>query len=174
MTALRPNNQLSLGLPEPEPTFMQRRGGEAASVVQQGVETVTAETNPEAPASDRLIERICQNANIEAAVRRVMSNKGAPGVDRMSTRELPEYLRRHWPRIREQLLAGTYRPQAVRSVAIDKPGGGTRMLGIPTVLEPASPMAIGAGRAAPSVLSRPQPTISLFHHPSPEREVVLG
>jgi RNA-directed DNA polymerase len=144
MTASRPNNQLSLDLPHSgrheDTPFMHRRRGEASAGVQQGVEAATAEANPEAPASDqlgesRLMELICQTENIEAAVRRVMSNKGAPGIDRMSTRELPEYLRLHWPRVHEQLLAGEYQPQAVRSVAIDKPGGGTRMLGIPTVLD---------------------------------------
>jgi RNA-directed DNA polymerase len=53
----------------------------------------------------------------------------------MTVEALPDYLRRKWPKIREQLLVGTYRPQTVRRVKIPKPGGGVRKLGIPTVLD---------------------------------------
>ena len=53
----------------------------------------------------------------------------------MSVGELPGYLKEHWPAIRDQLLSGTYRPQAVRRVEIPKPDGGVRQLGIPTVLD---------------------------------------
>jgi len=70
-----------------------------------------------------------------AAYSRVMRNKGAPGVDSMPVTALKGYLQEEWPRIREELLAGKYRPQPVRKVEIPKPGGGTRMLGIPTVLD---------------------------------------
>jgi RNA-directed DNA polymerase len=134
MTASRQNNQLQLDLSQ-EPTFAAGRRGEAAVDRLQGVEAATVERIAEAPTSDRLMERICDHANIELAVRRVMANKGAAGVDRVSTRELPRYMRTHWPAIRQHLLNGTYRPQPVRSVAIDKPDGGVRMLGIPTVLD---------------------------------------
>jgi RNA-directed DNA polymerase len=65
-----------------------------------------------------------------------MRNGGAPGVDGMTVNELMPYCRKHWARIREELLSGTYIPQSVRRVEIPKPGGtGTRMLGIPTVLD---------------------------------------
>jgi group II intron reverse transcriptase/maturase len=70
-----------------------------------------------------------------AAYSRVVSNKGAPGVDDMPVTILKGYLQQEWPRIREELLAGKYHPQPVRKVEIPKPGGGTRMLGIPTVLD---------------------------------------
>ena len=53
----------------------------------------------------------------------------------MTVRELPDYLKRHWPAIREQLLSGTYRPYPVKRVEIDKPGGGVRKLWVPTVLD---------------------------------------
>jgi retron-type reverse transcriptase len=65
----------------------------------------------------------------------VQANKGAPGVDGMTVDELPASLREHWPAIREQLLKMTYRPSPVREVYVPKPGGGQRMLGIPTVLD---------------------------------------
>ena len=64
------------------------------------------------------------------------ANKGSPGVDGMTIAEIADYLKQHWPAIREQLLSGTYEPQPVRRVEIPKPdGGGVRKLGIPTVLD---------------------------------------
>ncbi|HYU32740.1 MAG TPA: group II intron maturase-specific domain-containing protein [Thermoanaerobaculia bacterium] len=69
------------------------------------------------------------------ALRRVLQNKGAPGVDGMTVGELPGYLRTHWPEIRAALLNGSYRPQPVLRKEIPKPGGGVRELGIPTVLD---------------------------------------
>lgn len=83
-----------------------------------------------------LIEQVVRRDNLLAAYERVRANKGAPGVDGVSVDELADFCRRHWPRIREQLLGGTYVPQPVRKVEIPKPGGGgVRMLGIPTVLD---------------------------------------
>ena len=58
-----------------------------------------------------------------------------PGIDGMTVEALPGYLRMHWPRLREELLAGRYQPQPVKRVTIPKPGGGERELGIPTVLD---------------------------------------
>src|SRR5690625_3650102 len=70
------------------------------------------------------------------ALRRVQANQGAPGVDGMTVDELLPYLHLEWPRIKEELLNGTYKPAPVRTVEIPKPGGkGTRMLGIPTALD---------------------------------------
>ena len=96
--------------------------------------TVTRETYW-AEAETRLIEEIVSRANMHKAYNRVVSNKGAAGVDNMSTGHLKGYLQTEWPRIKEELLNGTYTPQPVRKVEIPKPGGGTRMLGIPTVLD---------------------------------------
>jgi group II intron reverse transcriptase/maturase len=81
------------------------------------------------------MEEIVNRANMQKAYNRVVSNKGAAGVDNMSTGQLKGYLQTDWPRIKEELLNGTYKPQPVRKVEIPKPGGGTRMLGIPTVLD---------------------------------------
>lgn len=86
-------------------------------------------------AATGLMEKIVSRGNMMAAYSRVVSNKGAPGVDDMSVTALKGYLQEEWLRIKEELLAGTYHPQPVRKVEIPKPGGGTRMLGIPTVLD---------------------------------------
>src|SRR6266702_1322860 len=88
-----------------------------------------------AEAETRLMEEIISRANMQKAYNRVISNKGAAGVDNMSTGQLKGYLQTDWPRIKEEMLNGTYNPQPVRKVEIPKPGGGTRMLGIPTVLD---------------------------------------
>lgn len=82
-----------------------------------------------------LMEEIISRSNMKKAYNRVVSNKGAAGVDRMTTGQLRGHLQINWPLIREALLNGTYVPQPVRKVEIPKPGGGTRMLGIPTVLD---------------------------------------
>lgn len=85
--------------------------------------------------TDRLMERVVERGNAITALKRVRQNKGSPGVDGMTVDELPSRLREHWKAIREQLLAGTYQPRPVRRHEIPKPGGGSRMLGIPTVLD---------------------------------------
>lgn len=83
-----------------------------------------------------LWERMLSPGNLAGALRRVEANKGAPGADGMTTRELRPWLREHWAGVREALDAGTYRPLPVRRVVIPKPGGrGERMLGVPTVLD---------------------------------------
>lgn len=85
-------------------------------------------------ASD-LMERVLSRSNLQAALKRVRQNKGSPGIDEMMVEELPDYLREHWPALREQLLAGCYQPQAVKRQLIPKSGGGMRELGIPSVLD---------------------------------------
>jgi retron-type reverse transcriptase len=69
------------------------------------------------------------------ALRRVEQNAGAAGIDGMTTDELRSWLHEHWPAVRVRLEAGTYRPQPVRRVAIPKPSGGERLLGVPTALD---------------------------------------
>ena len=83
----------------------------------------------------KLMEQVVGRSNMVAAYRRVTSNGGAGGIDKMTVCELQGYLREKWPSIKEQLLEGTYRPQAVRGVEIPKPHGGMRLLGIPTVID---------------------------------------
>jgi group II intron reverse transcriptase/maturase len=69
------------------------------------------------------------------AWKRVKGNGGSPGVDGMTVQELPAFLRAHWERIRDELVAGRYQPSPIRRVEIPKSGGGVRELGIPTVLD---------------------------------------
>ena len=83
---------------------------------------------------DRTTDRdVCERKNLEEALKRVMANKGSPGVDGMTVHKLPDYLRVQWPTIRQQLLSGTYQSQPVKRVEIPKPDGGVRKLGIATV-----------------------------------------
>jgi RNA-directed DNA polymerase len=82
-----------------------------------------------------LMERVVERENAIKALKRVRRNKGSPGTDGMRVDELEPYLREHWGVVREQLLAGTYRPSVVKRTLIPKSGGGTRQLGIPTVLD---------------------------------------
>jgi RNA-directed DNA polymerase len=86
-------------------------------------------------AGAQLMERIVEWSNMEAAVRRVESNDGSPGIDGMKAKELRSYLREHWEEIREALLAGLYQPHPVLRTEIPKTGGGMRGLGIPVVVD---------------------------------------
>jgi len=82
----------------------------------------------------RLMESICERSNMKRAIKRVIKNKGAPGVDGMTVRQVKRYLRRHWDKIEKALLDGAYQPMPVRRKEIPKPGG-VRLLGIPTVID---------------------------------------
>ena len=126
----RQKNQLQLA-------FLTETRSEAPSPTSERSESPIAEHEAESPTtSAQLMEEICQRENLKKALRRVKSKKGSPGSDGMTVAELPEYLKEHWPAIREQLLAGSYKPAPVKRVEIPKPaGGGTRKLGIPTALD---------------------------------------
>jgi RNA-directed DNA polymerase len=82
-----------------------------------------------------MLEEIVDIRNVEKAFKQVTANKGAGGIDGMQTDELRDYLNANWQTLRKDILEGNYRPQAVRKVEIPKPEGGTRMLGIPTVID---------------------------------------
>ena len=88
-------------------------------------------------------EAVFSKENMQTALKRVESNKGAAGVDGMEVSELRGYLQEHWLEVREALERGTYRPSPVRRVEIPKPDGGVRELGIPTVLDRLIQQAIG-------------------------------
>ena len=133
MSGKRPKNQ-----PEQLGLALSAEGrSEAPRAGREGVEPRTAKRIHESLAdTEGLMEEVCERENCEQALRRVKANKGSAGVDGMTVRELPDYLKQHWPAIREQLLSGTYQPQPVKRVEIDKPdGGGVRKLGVPTVLD---------------------------------------
>jgi len=119
-----------------ELAFMTEGRGETPMAVDKGTEVSKAKRKPEDPALPVLLmEEICQRENLKRALQRVRQNKGGCGIDGMTVKKLPGYLKKHWPRMREQLLAGNYQPQPVKRVEIPKPDGGIRKLGIPTVLD---------------------------------------
>src|SRR3954454_2430009 len=125
----RQKNQLVLA-------FMEEDRGEAPKGLREGTESSAAKRGTESPAiTEQLMEEICGRENCKQALKRVRANKGSAGVDGMTVQQLPEFLKQHWPAIREQLLSGTYKPQSVRRVEIPKTDGGERKLGIPTVLD---------------------------------------
>src|SRR6266702_3066149 len=110
--------------------------GEARSAGMEGTEAWTAKTQVESQAAGGpSMEAIVERDNLRRALAHVKRNKGAAGIDGMSLDALAPHLKEHWPAIRAQLLEGTYKPQPVRRVEIPKASGGTRPLGIPTVLD---------------------------------------
>src|SRR6516225_3984019 len=116
--------------------FSSALTGEAREAGREGTEASGTMNGTENPAgTNRLMEEVCERENLKAALRRVKANKGSPGVDGMTVIGIKDYLKQHWPAIREQLLSGTYEPKPVRRVEIAKPDGGVRKLGIPTVLD---------------------------------------
>src|SRR5438128_2086536 len=129
MSEERTKNQAQLALPFD-------CGSEASAEDREGTEALMARRETENPAGNqRRMEEVCERENRRAALKRVRANQGSPGIDGMTVDELPGYLEQHWPAIREQLLSGTYEPKPVLRVEIDKPDGGVRKLGIPTVLD---------------------------------------
>jgi RNA-directed DNA polymerase len=116
--------------------FSSTSAGEAREAGRKETESLSTTNDPESPAStNRLMEEVCERENLKEALRRVKANKGSAGVDGMTVGGITDYLKQHWPAIREQLLNGTYEPRPVRRVEIPKPDGGVRKLGIPTVLD---------------------------------------
>jgi RNA-directed DNA polymerase len=103
-----------------------------SGVGAEGRATTAGGTKPEAL---RLMEAVVERSNMLCAYERVVQNAGAPGVDGRTVAELKPWLKEHWGKIRQALLAGEYLPAAVRKVEIPKPQGGVRTLGIPTVLD---------------------------------------
>ena len=83
----------------------------------------------------KLKEVILQDENLEEAIKRVKSNKGVPGVDKMTVDEIDEYFKSNKETIKKQILEKKYRPQPVRRVYIPKSNGRKRPLGIPTVVD---------------------------------------
>jgi len=98
-------------------------------------EEPTSRKEDPTPEFSTCIEQIVERENMQKAYRRVMRNKGAPGIDKMQVSNLKPYLDKHWARIKQELLSGKYQPQPVRVVYIPKANGGRRQLGIPTVVD---------------------------------------
>src|SRR5260370_2596939 len=141
--------------------FSSEPTGEARQAGREEAEWGQAMHERESPANTiRVMEEICERGNLLEALRRVKGNKGSAGIDGMTVGQLSVYLKEHWLTIREQLLNGTYTPQPVRRVEIEKPdGGGMRKLGIPTTLDRFLQQAVM------QVLQRRRnPTISQYNH----------
>jgi RNA-directed DNA polymerase len=125
----RQNIQLALD-------FSSLPAGEACAAGREETESPLAAQGTENPAhTNQLMEEVCERENLKEAWPQVKANKGSGGIDGMTVDELDDYLKQHWPAIREQLFNGTYEPQPVRRVQIPKPDGGMRQLGIPSVLD---------------------------------------
>jgi len=102
----------------------------------RGAETFTAATEQtKAEGLPSMEAAVVEHSNLRLAYRRVVANKGAPGIDDLTVDELGDWLGMHWPSVKAALLNGQYTPQAVRAVDIPKPQGGNRTLGIPTALD---------------------------------------
>src|SRR6201982_2020848 len=122
MPGTRQTIQYSLAL---EPVHQ----GETLVSGYQGAEPFVAEPIPESPAlSEPSMEEVCDRENLVRAWKRVRQNKGSPGVDGMTIGDARDYLREHWPRIRSQLLEGTYQPQ--RSKAPSRMPGSESSVGL--------------------------------------------
>ena len=101
--------------------FSSALTGAARGAAGGETESSVATSGPENPArSDRLMEEVCERENLKEALRQVKGNKGSAGVDGITVNQLTDYLKQHWPVIREQLLNGTYEPKPVRRVEIPK------------------------------------------------------
>ncbi len=111
-------------------------GGDGGTGTAASVEPQPSAAFDQARAlTESLMERVVERDNLNRAYRRVKANKGAPGVDGMTIRDLRDWIAAHKEELIASLLDGSYRPQTVRGVEIPKPGGGMRQLGIPTVVD---------------------------------------
>ncbi len=116
--------------------FAEEGRGKPLDAAHKGTEPLVAKAGSESPATEeRLMEEVCNRKNLEIAWKRVRGNKGSPGIDGMTIDAARGYLREHWPTIRSQLLEGIYQPQPMKRVAIAKPDGGVRKLGVPCVVD---------------------------------------
>ena len=108
-------------------------GGTGTAASEEG--QASTASNRERALTANLMERVCERENLNRAYKRVKANKGAPGIDGMTVGELYDWLVKHKEALVESLLDGSYEPQPVRGKEIDKPSGGKRRLGIPTVVD---------------------------------------
>lgn len=111
-----------------------KTNGEAGS---EGVSEYEVNVTPDEidDQTDNLMEEVLTKENLMKAYEAVVRNAGAPGVDGIRTEDLQAFLAANWLGIREQLLTGRYKPRAIKRKEIPKSGGGTRKLGIPTVVD---------------------------------------
>lgn len=117
--------QLTLAFSKESEAHTGEGGGTQSSVARAETRTLARS----------LMEAVVERQNMLRALRRVKGNKGSPGIDGMTVKELDKYLGAHWPEIKASLLEGNYCPQPIKRVDIPKPDGGVRQLGIPTVVD---------------------------------------
>ena len=103
-----------------------RGAGQKLSTKRGGAELGTATCGRTKSEDHELMERVVDLSNLRSAYRRVVANKGAPGVDDVTVFELRDWLKGNWPSVKAALLEGRYIPQPVRGVDIAKPSGGVR------------------------------------------------
>lgn len=114
----------------------EAQGAGRKSVTRRlGAEVCTVTSGRTKSEDHLLMERVVERSNLWLAYQRVIENKGAPGVDGVSVAEFKDWLKVHWPSVKQALLEGRYLPRPVRRVDIPKPSGGIRTLGVPTVLD---------------------------------------
>ncbi len=111
------------------------RSDRMSPMAVSGAEVGTAADGQTKAEEPRQMEAVVERHNLWRAYERIMRNKGAAGVDGLTTLDFKAWLQEHWPSVKEALLAGEYMPSAIRKVEIPKPNGGVRTLGIPTVLD---------------------------------------
>lgn len=122
-----------------QPTLWVLAGDGTVNTSAAGRELSAFSASPDTPCAGAgpgdVWELVFSERNLDRALRRVVGNGGAPGVDEMTVGELEGWLVVHWPGVRRSLEDGSFRPSPVRRVEIPKPGGGRRVLGVPTVLD---------------------------------------
>ena len=120
---------------EEKPKFHGGSSGQNPRGKPAKASSTTAREEQTNPSTTQLMEAVVERSPMIKALRQVERNRGSAGVDEMTVGELGEYLKEHWPKIKEKLLEGSYQPVAVRRIEIAKPSGGMRQLGIPTVVD---------------------------------------
>lgn len=128
MTKEQQNKQVKL-------TFTGKKQGETVAESGEGAEEEVATGDTKLPVPEGLMEEIANALNLKEAYFEVKANKGKPGIDKMNVDQLGEYLVHNRDKLSQSLLDGTYRPQPVKRVEIPKSDGGTRKLGVPTVMD---------------------------------------
>jgi RNA-directed DNA polymerase len=118
-------------MPESHPEGSGRKSREYG----KGASSEAARREIVRPETTQMMEAVVARENMLRAYERVVSNKGAAGIDGMTVEQLKPHLLERWAKIKEELLNGEYQPQPVRCVEIPKPQGGMRQLGIPTVVD---------------------------------------
>jgi group II intron reverse transcriptase/maturase len=116
----------------PQKNSAEHEGYAGVHVPERIAETDDTNANE---SKERLLEKIISRDNLNEAFKRVKANKGSHGIDGMGVDELLQYLKENGETIKEQILAGRYRPNPVRRVEIPKENGKKRNLGIPTVVD---------------------------------------